>query len=382
VDITTVVDFIQDTFKTKKMIALHEPTFVGNELRYVKDTIDSTFVSSVGEYVDKFEFLISDYTKSVSAVATTNGTSALTTCLYLLNVKTHDLVITQPLSFVATCNSIFHLGAKPIFCDISETSLGLCPKAVEKFLKEYADVHKGVCIYRPTKQKIKAILPMHTFGHPVQLDELKLICDKWCISLIEDAAESLGSFYKGKHTGTTSALAALSFNGNKVITTGGGGMILCQNKLISKKAKHITTTARVSKGYEFYHDEAGFNYRMPNLNAALGVAQFEMLANIISKKRDLANTYEQFFNGSNFKFFKEPSYAKSNYWLNTLICEDYSARQDFLEYTNSKNVMTRPVWELMHRLPMYSSSLRGDLSVAEKLGSLIVNIPSSPINLS
>jgi len=377
-----IIQFVRNYYQTNDFIPLHKPTFSGNEKKYVLDTIESTFVSSVGKFVGDFEGAIEGYTGSCKAVATVNGTAALHTALYMAGVKSGDIVITQALTFVATCNALFHMGVEPAFVDVSPISLGLCPKALDIFLEENATVdEKGRCIHKVTKKHISAIVPMHTFGHPVQLDELVEVCDRWNIALIEDAAESLGSFYKGKHTGTFGQFGALSFNGNKVITTGGGGIVLCRSESEGAHTKYVTTTAKVPHPYEFFHDEAGFNYRMPNLNAALGCAQMEVLPEYISSKRELASQYNELFKGSDFEFVTEPEYAQSNYWLNAVICPTGNARDELLKNTNDKGVMTRPVWQLMHRLPMFKDAQRGDLSVSERLEATLVNLPSTP-NLS
>lgn len=378
----SLIEFIRATYQTDEFIPLHAPTFSGNELAYVTETIASTFVSSVGRFVNDFESKIEDFTKSPKAVATSSGTSALHTALYMAGVKCGDLVITQALTFVATCNTLYHMGAEPIFVDISKKSLGLSPSAVKAYLQEYAVIdEQGACIHRETNQIIRALMPMHTFGHPVELDELKLICQQWNLILIEDAAESLGSFYKGKHTGTVGEFGALSFNGNKIITTGGGGMLLASSIIDGERAKHITTTAKVPHPYEFYHDEAGFNYRMPNLNAALGCAQMESLPLFIKQKRALARHYQTFFESSDLRFVKEPGYAKSNYWLNAVICPDIRYRNEILKITNEAGVMTRPVWQLMHRLPMFKNAMRSSLTNSEFIESHLINLPSYPTNL-
>ncbi|MFV1874111.1 MAG: LegC family aminotransferase [Oleiphilus sp.] len=355
-----IVDFVQDIYQTKEFIPLHSPTFSGNEKQYVSNTIDSTFVSSVGKYVDEFEKHIEQYTGAKKAIATVNGTAALHTALYMSGVKAGDLVVTQALTFVATCNALYHMGAEPVFVDVSKVSLGLCPIALNNYLEENAFINSaGVCEHKDTHQVVRAVVPMHTFGHPVEIDELLSICQKWNITLIEDAAESLGSFYKGQHTGTFSQYSALSFNGNKVITTGGGGMVLCQNHEDGVHTKHVTTTAKVPHPYEFFHDEPGFNYRLPNLNAALGCAQMEVLPCFLKQKRDLAQRYREFFQGSEFTFVSEPDYAQSNYWLNAVICPDVERRDLLIKETNSQGVMTRPIWKLMHRLPMFEKSHEG-----------------------
>jgi aminotransferase in exopolysaccharide biosynthesis len=373
-----LVSFVKDLYQTKEFIPLHAPTFLGNEQKYVYETISSTFVSSTGKFVDDFEKYIESFTGTSKAVATVNGTAALHSALYMAGVKSNDIVITQALTFVATCNAVYHMGAEPAFVDVSPVSLGLCPKALATFLEQHAILTDSGPIYRKTKQRFQAVVPMHTFGHPVELDELINVCNEWQITLVEDAAESLGSFYKGKHTGTLGNFGAISFNGNKIITTGGGGMVLCKTSASGLHTKHITTTAKVPHPYEFYHDEPGFNYRMPNLNAALGCAQMEMLAGFISNKRHLAALYSDFFIGSDFKFVSEPNYAKSNYWLNAIICPTPSERDNLLKYTNADGVMTRPIWQLMHRLPMFANAIKGDLSYSEFIEAHLVNIPSSP----
>jgi len=378
--IQQLIQFVKDTYQTEDFIPLHVPRFDGNERNYVNDTLDSTFVSSVGKYVDQFESQIEAFTGTSKAVATVNGTAALHTGLYMAGVRSGDLVITQALTFVATCNTLYHMGAKPVFVDVSKVSLGLCPKATEAFLQENATLNdEGICIHENTKQVIRAVIPMHTFGHPVELDELMAVCERWNLMLIEDAAESLGSFYKGKHTGTIGQFAALSFNGNKVITTGGGGMVLCSDAKLGQHIRHVTTTAKVPHPYEFYHNEAGFNYRMPNINAALGCGQMETLPKFLKQKRQLAEQYKTLFSGSDFIFVEEPEYAQSNYWLNAVICPDAISRDELLKQTNKQNVMTRPVWQLMHRLPMFKDAIRGDLTVSEWAEARLVNIPSSPV---
>jgi len=375
-----LVNFVRDIYQTKEFIPLHAPTFSGNEKEYVNNTLDSTFVSSVGKYVDQFEQKIEEFTGTAKAIATVNGTAALHTALYMAGVKLGDLVITQALTFVATCNALYHMGAEPVFVDVSKVSLGLCPKALGIYLENNARINNdGLCENKSTGQIYRAVVPMHTFGHPVELDELLTVCHKWHIALVEDAAESLGSFYKSKHTGTFGDFSAISFNGNKVITTGGGGMVLCKNLEEGMHTKHITTTAKVPHPYEFFHDEAGFNYRLPNLNAALGCAQMEVLPKYLKQKRVLAQHYREFFANSEYSFVVEPEYAQSNYWLNAIICPDSETRETFIKETNANGVMTRPIWKLMHRLPMFENAKCGDLSVSEWIESCLVNIPSSPV---
>ncbi|CAK2057013.1 putative aminotransferase [Vibrio crassostreae] len=378
---TSIVEFVRDTYKTDEFIPLHAPTFNGNEKAYVMETIESTFVSSVGKFVDDFERKIEAYTGAAKAVATVNGTAALHAALYMADVQRGDLVITQALTFVATCNALYHMGAEPIFVDVSPVSLGLCPKAVDAFLSEHAEVTKTGCIHKNTGKRIKAVVPMHTFGHPVELDELVAVCLKWNLVLVEDAAESLGSFYKGKHTGTIGDVSAVSFNGNKIITTGGGGMVLCKTQELGARTKHVTTTAKVPHPYEFFHDEPGFNYRMPNLNAALGCAQMEVIEQYLIQKRSLANQYISLFEGTDINFVVEPKYAISNYWLNAIICPDVELREHILQETNAAGVMTRPIWKLMHRLPMFENAMCGDLTQSEFIEAHLINLPSTPVEI-
>lgn len=377
-----LIQFVQDTYKTTDFIPLHAPTFSSNEKQYVVETIESTFVSSVGKFVDQFEQEVQEFTGAAKAVATVNGTAALHAALYMVGVKAGDLVITQALTFVATCNALYHMGVEPVFVDVSNVSMGLCPKSLNEFLVEQAELDdSGNCVHRLTGKKISAVVPMHTFGHPVELEELIAVCSKWHIPLVEDAAESLGSYYKGQHTGTFGACSAVSFNGNKIITTGGGGMVLCGDEVLGEHTKYVTTTAKVPHPYEFFHDEPGFNYRMPNLNAALGFAQMEVLPKYLQMKRQLAQQYEGFFKGSDFQFVTEPEYAQSNYWLNAVRCPSKADRDELLKVTNDSGVMTRPVWQLMHRLPMFKDSIRSDLAVSEQLEASLVNLPSSPVGI-
>ncbi len=375
-----VVDFIQDIYKTKEFLPLHEPRFFGNEKKYVNDTIDSTFVSSVGKYVDQFEQMIAEFTGSKYAVATSNGTSALHIGLKLVEVNEACEVITQPLTFIATANAISYCNAKPIFVDVDKETLGLSAEKLEIFLKESAFINdSGECINKTTSKVIKACVPMHTFGHPCKIDEIVNICDKYNIAVVEDAAESLGSFYKGKHTGSFGKVGIFSFNGNKIITTGGGGMIVTDDEALAKRAKHVTTTAKIPHPYEYIHDEIGYNYRLTNLNAALGVAQMENLEIFIQKQRELAEKYDTFFEDLEIGFIKEPKYAKSNYWLNGVILKDIKQRDAFLKFTNDNRVMTRSIWRLMNKLEMFKDAQCGDLSNALWLEDRVVNISSSVI---
>ena len=376
---TSVVDFIRSVYKTDSFIPLHEPRFSGNEKKYLNECIDSTFVSSVGKFVDEFENKIASYTGAKYAIATNNGTSALHISLLISGVESGDEVITQPLTFVATCNAISYCNAAPIFIDVDKDTMGMSPVALEAFLKENAIIKDQQCVNKSTGNIIKACVPMHTFGHPCRIDEIQRICKEWHIILVEDSAESLGSFYNNQHTGTFGELGVISFNGNKIITSGGGGCILTNSEELAKKAKHITTTAKEPHKWEYTHDLVGYNYRMPNLNAALIVAQLEQLEGFLKSKRFLAKSYEDFFNDGNIQFVSEPENSKSNYWLNSIILKDKIQRNLFLDETNSQSVMTRPIWTLMNKLPMFKEAQCGDLTNAEWLEERVVNLPSSVI---
>lgn len=373
-----VIDFIRQIFKQPEgVVPLHVPCFIGNEKKYLNECIDTTFVSSVGKFVDRFEEMVQEYTGAKKAVVCVNGTNALHMAMILAGVKQGDEVITQPLTFIATVNAISYIGAYSIFLDVDRDTMGLSPAKMSEWLHENAEVRDNGCYNKISGRRIKACVPMHTFGHPVHLDELIEVCNDFHIELIEDAAESMGSFYKGKHTGTFGRIGAVSFNGNKTITTGGGGMLLFMDEELGKYAKYITTQAKVPHRWEFVHDQIGYNYRMPNINAALGCAQMEHLQEFVNNKRDLAQKYAEFFKDTDIAFFTEPKDCKSNYWLNVVILKDKAARESFLEETNDAGVMTRPVWQLMNRLPMFQTCLCGDLSNAEWLEARVVNIPSS-----
>lgn len=370
--------FIQDKYRTNSFIPLHEPRFIGKEKEFVSQTIDSTFVSSVGQYVNQFEEDIAKYTGSKRAIAIVNGTSALHLSMLMAGVKPGDYVITQALTFVATCNAIHYCQAEPILIDVDKKTLGLSPIALEAWLEENAFVDTDqVCKLKNSKRAIKACIPMHTFGHPVEIDTLAKICNVWKLAMIEDAAESLGSLFKDTHTGTFGLMGTLSFNGNKIITTGGGGAILCNEELYLK-GKHLSTTAKKPNDIHFVHDEVGFNYRLPNINAALGCAQLESINLFVTQKRQLAEEYAQLLKNSNLEFFKEPKNCRSNYWLNTIICHDESQRNELLNYMNSREIMTRPVWTPMNKLPMFKNSISDSLQNTLWLEERIVNIPSSP----
>jgi aminotransferase in exopolysaccharide biosynthesis len=373
----SLIRFVRDQYRTDEFIPLHAPVFKGRERDLVLDTIDSTFVSSVGAYVDRFEKDMATFTGSQRAVAVMNGTAALHIALKLADVMPGDLVVTQSLTFVATCNAIAYCSAEPLFVDVDRHTLGLSPSALDAWLAEHALIDdSGDCRTRVGHRRIRACLPMHTFGHPVELDALIAVCERWHLILVEDAAESLGSYYKGTHTGNFGKIGVLSFNGNKIMTTGGGGMLLT-DETIGKRAKHLTTTAKIPHPYEFVHDEIGYNYRLPNLNAALGCAQLEQLPAFLESKRDLAARYIEFFEGTDFQPIVEPKDCRSNYWLNGVICQDGGQRDALLKTTNDAGVMTRPIWALMTRLPQYTNALRGPLDNAEWLEARVVNLPSS-----
>lgn len=371
------VNFIRKLYDTEAFIPLHQPRFEGNEKNYLNECIDSTFVSSVGKFVDRFE---TDFARAVGAryaVATVNGTAALHISLILAGVERDDEVITQPLTFVATANAISYIGARAIFLDVDLETMGLSPVALKTFLEQKCIVTDGKCINRFSGRTIKACVPMHTFGHPCRIDEIKTLCDEWHISLVEDAAESLGSYYKEKHTGTFGRLGAFSFNGNKIITSGGGGVIVTDDESLAKRAKHITTTAKIPHKWEYVHDEIAYNYRLPNLNAALLCAQLEQLNGFLENKRTLAAEYKEFFASQKIRFIEEPTNARSNYWLNAVLLDDVKQRDEFLDYTNANGVMTRPIWALMNKLEMFREWQCGELKNALFLEERVVNIPSS-----
>lgn len=373
-----VTDFVHQLFGTEETVPLHAPLFIGNEKKYLNECIDTTFVSSIGKFVDRFEEKMAAYTGAKKAVVCVSGTNALHMAMMLVGVERDDEVLTQALTFIATCNAISYIGAHPVFIDVDMETLGLSPKAVKAWLDKNAELKNDVCYNKKTGRRVKACIPMHTFGHPVKIDELVQICEEWHLELVEDAAESIGSLYKGQHTGTFGKVGAISFNGNKTITTGGGGMLLFQDEELGKLAKHLTTQAKVPHRWAFVHDHIGYNYRMPNINAALGCAQLENLDRYVENKRETAQIYADFFkNIPNITFFTEPENCRSNYWLNVVLLKDKAAQQNFLEYTNDHGVMTRPVWELMNRLEMFKQCETDGLKNTEWLADRIVNIPSS-----
>lgn len=404
IDITT---FIRKTFREpESFIPLHDPRFFGNEKKYLMECIDSNFVSSVGAFVTQFEEMCAGYTGARYAVSAMNGTAALHIALKLAGVQAGEEVITQAFTFIATANAISYTGASPVFLDVDRETLGLSPKAVRKWLEENVDLHESVtghrspvtgnelnersrkvvkscgrAVNKKTGNRISACVPMHSFGHPVRLDELKAVLDEYGIPMVEDSAESIGSYYKEKHTGTAGVSGILSFNGNKAITTGGGGMILTNDEQTARMAKHLTTQAKVPHAWEYRHDHIGYNYRLTNLAAAVGCAQMENIDIIIERKRALAEKYKEFFAGSEYEFFTEPKDCQSNYWLNVILTKDRKQRDELLKYTNDHGVMTRPAWELMNDLPMFKDCLTDDLTNSRWLADRIVNIPSSAIEL-
>lgn len=372
----TVVDLVRSTHGDG-FIPLHRPVFEGNERQYLVDCIDSNFVSSVGAKVMEFEQRIASFTGAKYAIATVNGTAALHVALQLAGVQRDDEVITQALTFIATCNALSYVGAHPVFGDVDLDTLGLGPEALRRWLSEHAELRDGQAWNRSTGRRISACVPMHTFGIPLRIEEIVAICDEYGIAVVEDAAESLGSWVGERHTGTFGRLATLSFNGNKVITTGGGGMIITDDEVLARRAKHLTTTAKVPHPYEFVHDEVGYNYRMPNLNAALGCAQMELLPKMLEIKAEVAARYRDFFAGTGVRFVEPLPGTTANWWLNAIVLESEADRDALLEYTNSRDVMTRPIWRLMSRLPMFEHCQNDGLENSRWLEARVVNLPSS-----
>jgi len=431
-----IIDFIRSLYPNRDFIPLHEPYFSGNEKKYLADCVDTTFVSSVGKYVDRFEEMIRDFTGAKYAIATVNGTAALHVALKIAGVEQGDLVITQPLTFIATCNAISYCGAEPVFVDIDRDTLGMSPDSLEAWLAANTVIEDGACYYLPRidtnkkarinsngaqevgqrsgsyedlgssqagkdksskvssnsfvpisdlsfvniggKQRISACVPMHTFGHPCRIDRIVEICNRYHIPVVEDSAESIGSYYKEQHTGTFGKLGVLSFNGNKTITTGGGGMIITNDDELGPLAKHITTTAKKPHPWRFEHDMIGYNYRLPNVNAAIGCAQMEQLSEILTNKRDTARQYREFFSHvDEIDFVPEPRDSISNYWLNVILLKNLEEREAFLKHSNESKVMTRPAWILMNELVMFKKSMTEDLGVSQEIADRLVNIPSS-----
>src|SRR5574344_1131308 len=377
-DYSKTIGFIKEVFGNLEFTPLAVPVFAGNEKKYMEECIDTTFVSSVGKFVDCFENDMAAYAGCKKAVVCVSGTNALHMSMVLVGVERDDEVLTQALTFIATCNAISYIGAHPVFIDVDKSTMGLSPDALKEWLVKNAEIKNGQCYNRNSGRRVKACVPMHTFGHPARIVEIANLCEEYHIELVEDAAESIGSLYKGKHTGTFGKVGAISFNGNKTITTGGGGMLLFQDEELGDYAKHITTQAKIPHRWEFKHDHIGYNYRMPNINAALGCAQLENLENFIASKRKTAYEYAEFFkNVSDIKFFSEPENCRSNYWLCSIVMNSHDAQQKFLEYSNNNGVMTRPIWELMNRLPMFEYCENDGLINARYFADRVVNIPSS-----
>jgi len=374
----SIVNFIRNLYGTNGYIPLHEPRFVGNEKRYLNECIDSTYVSYLGKFVGRFEDMVKEYTGARHAIATASGTVALHAALIVAGVRPGDEVLTQALTFVATANAISHCGAKPVFIDSDKETLGISPEVLKDFLENHTEMKSdGFCYNRKTHKRIAACIPMHVFGHPVKIDGILEACLQYNVLVIEDSAESLGSFFRDKHTGTFGKIGILSFNGNKIVTTGGGGMILTDDDDIANRARHITATAKTSHKWEFIHDEVGYNYRMPNVNAAVGCAQMESLPQFLRSKRDISQQYAAFFKTLDLGFFTEKDDCRSNYWLNAIILRDRNQRDDFLDYCHDSGIMSRPVWTLMNKLPMYRDCQATNLEKAHWLEDRIVNVPSS-----
>ncbi len=377
---SSTITFIRELYnQANGNIYLHEPRFVGNERKYVLDAIDSTFVSSVGQYVNQFEAMMCSITGAKYAIACVNGTAALHMSLILAGVCKNEIVLTQAVSFIATCNAISYIGAQPLFIDIDSDTLGLSPTSLENYLKEHAYTQGGSCYHKTTNQKISACVPMHTFGHPARIDAIQLICNAYHIPLIEDAAESIGSYYKGKHTGTFGLLGAFSFNGNKTVTSGGGGCIITNDEKVAQLAKHLTTQSKIPHRWEFAHDHIGYNYRMPNLNAAMACAQLEQLPMYITSKREIARNYQAHFQGTHIHFCSEPVHSSSNYWLNAILLTSHTEQLEFLQYSNDNGVMTRPIWKTMDKLTMFKDCMKADLTNSNYIEERLVNLPSSVI---
>ncbi|MDJ0624005.1 MAG: LegC family aminotransferase [Desulfocapsaceae bacterium] len=372
-----IFEFVRTQFRHADFIPLHEPRFAGNEKNYLNDCIDSTYVSSIGEYVNLFELAVAEFTGSQHAIAVVNGTQGLFVALKAIGIDAGCDVLTQSLTFVATANAIHYSGASPVFIDVDSKNLGLSPKALKLFLQKHTELHNDRCVNKISGRKIAACLPMHTCGHPCRIKEIAELCTENHIELIEDAAESLGSFYSNKHTGSFGKVGVLSFNGNKVITTGGGGMLITDDEELANKMRHLTTTAKVPHQWEFIHDQIGYNFRMPNLNAALGLAQIEQLASFLEKKRQLAERYREFLTAIQITFIDEPPKCKSNFWLNTILMPNEKQKTVFLEQANQQGIGARSLWHPMHLLAMYKHCQRDTQSNAEDIYRRGINLPSS-----
>lgn len=377
-DYKSTIDFIKSVYGNQEFTPLAVPMFIGNEKKYLEECIDTTFVSSVGKFVDRFEEDMAKYTGAKKAVVCVSGTNALHMSLMLVGVERNDEVLTQALTFIATCNALSYIGAHPVFIDVDRSTMGLSPDAMKEWLVKNSEIRNGQCYNKNTGRRVKACIPMHTFGHPVRIEEILALCCEYHIELVEDAAESIGSTYKGKHTGTFGKVGVLSFNGNKTITTGGGGMMLFNDEKLATLAKHLTTQAKVPHRWEFRHDHIGYNYRMPNINAALGCAQLENLDKYVASKRKIAAEYAEYFKiVPEIEFFEDTEDTFSNYWLNAIILKDKEAQLEFLQLTNDNGVMTRPIWELMNRLPMFENCENDGLKNTIWFAERVVNVPSS-----
>ena len=373
-----IVEFIQNEYKAQS-VALHEPKFIGNEMRYLKQCIDSGFVSSVGQFVTDIEMDMARITGAKYAVAMSSGTAALHIALICAGVRVGEEVITQPLSFIATANAISYTGASAVFVDVDMDTMGMSPYSLSKFLDKNCIKKDGKCYNKISNKFISACVPMHTFGMMCKIDEIAQICDIWGINLVEDSAESLGSVYKGTHSGRFGLAGVFSFNGNKIATSGGGGMLISDDENVAKLARHLSTTAKIPHPYEYNHDYIAYNYRMPNLNTALLKAQLENLNLFLSKKRDLAKRYAKFFDSIGIKFISEPVDCLSNYWLMGVIMDDRKSRDELLKYANERSVMMRPAWRLLSELEIYKESIKDENKNAKYLADRIVNIPSSVV---
>jgi len=375
--IQEITAYIKSLYPKQDPVLLHCPEFFGNEKKYLAECIDTQYVSYMGRFVVDMENKIREITGAKYAVALANGTAALHMLLVAIGIEPGDEVITQSLSFVATAAAIVHAQSTPVFVDVEQSTLGMSPESLRGFLEEYAEIVDRKCYNKKTNKRIKAVIPTHTFGHPVRMEEIKKICEDYSLLLVEDSAESLGSCYKGKYTGTFGRAGVFSFNGNKLVTTGGGGMVITDDKSIAQKIRHISTTAKRPHRWEFYHDEVGYNLRMPSLNAAIGLAQLEYFDQLLGNKRETSRLYQDFFATMDIKFITEPDNAKSNYWLNAILLDDRQQREEFLKYTNTNGVQTRPAWVLLHTLPPYKNCQHMETPNAEYIVNRLVNIPSS-----
>lgn len=376
IDTDHFVDFVRSLYGDG-FIPLHRPVFAGNEKRYLVECVDSNFVSSVGAMVGQFETQVAEFTGSRHAVACVNGTAALHVALQVAGAQRGDEVLTQALTFIATCNALSYVGAEPVFIDVDEDTMGMGPQALKTWLSRNVEMRGGRAYNRGSGRRIAACVPMHTFGFVCRIEEIARICGEYGIALVEDAAESLGSRVGARHSGTFGAMATLSFNGNKVVTTGGGGMVVTNDEGLAKRLKHLTTTAKIPHPYEFVHDEVGYNYRLPNINAALGCAQMEQLAGMLRAKAEVAEKYRAFFAVSGTRFAEARSGTTANHWLNAIVLDSLSERDAFLAETNARGVMTRPIWRLMSHLPMFRDCQNDGLEVSRWLEERVVNLPSS-----